>query len=41
MTGWRLGWAIGSPELILLAGKLQEPMISCPRRFPRAPDWPP
>ena len=30
MTGWRLGWAIGSPELILLAGKLQEPMISCP-----------
>ncbi len=29
MTGWRLGWAIGSPELILLAGKLQEPMISC------------
>ena len=36
MTGWRLGWAVGSPELILLAGKLQEPMVSCPSSVSQA-----
>ena len=29
MTGWRLGWAIGRPELIKLAGKIQEPLVTC------------
>ena len=30
MTGWRLGYAIANPELILLAGKMMEPLVSCP-----------
>lgn len=30
MTGWRLGYAIGNQELITLAGKLVEPLVSCP-----------
>ena len=30
MTGWRLGYAIANPELILLAGKMMEPLTSCP-----------
>ena len=30
MTGWRLGYAIANPELVLLAGKMMEPLVSCP-----------
>ena len=30
MTGWRLGWAVARPELVTLAGKMQEPVLSCP-----------
>lgn len=30
MTGWRLGYAIANPELVLLAGKMMEPITSCP-----------
>jgi aspartate/methionine/tyrosine aminotransferase len=30
MTGWRLGYAIGREELVTLAGKLVEPLVSCP-----------
>jgi len=29
MTGWRLGYAIASPELIRAAGKLMELLVSC------------
>ena len=29
MTGWRVGWAIGSRSLVQLAGKVQEPLITC------------
>ena len=29
MTGWRLGYAIGRPDVILAAGKLMEPLVSC------------
>ena len=30
MTGWRLGYAIGDPDLILLAGRMMESLVSCP-----------
>lgn len=36
MTGWRLGWAIANPELIRLAGKLMEPLTSCPSAVSQA-----
>jgi len=36
MTGWRLGYAIANPELILLAGKMMEPMTSCPTAISQA-----
>jgi aspartate aminotransferase/aminotransferase len=29
MTGWRLGWAITTPEIVGLAGKLMETVVSC------------
>ncbi|MEA2585963.1 MAG: aspartate aminotransferase [Thermomicrobiales bacterium] len=29
MTGWRLGWAITTPEIVGLAGKLMETIVSC------------
>lgn len=29
MTGWRLGWAITTPEIVGLAGKLMETTVSC------------
>ena len=29
MTGWRLGYAIARPDVILAAGKLMEPLVSC------------
>jgi aspartate/methionine/tyrosine aminotransferase len=29
MTGWRLGYAVASPEVAALIGKLQEPLVSC------------
>lgn len=29
MTGWRLGWAITTPEIVALAGKLMETVVSC------------
>ena len=29
MTGWRLGWAIGDADLIKLAGKVEEGLVSC------------
>ena len=30
MTGWRVGYAVGSPELAATLRKLQEPLVSCP-----------
>jgi aspartate/methionine/tyrosine aminotransferase len=36
MTGWRLGYAIANPELIQLAGKMMEPMVSCPTAISQA-----
>ena len=30
MTGWRLGWAVASAELIAVINKMMEPLISCP-----------
>ena len=30
MTGWRLGWAIASDDLIMAINKMLEPLISCP-----------
>lgn len=29
MTGWRLGWAVASEDLILSINKMMEPLISC------------
>jgi aspartate/methionine/tyrosine aminotransferase len=29
MTGWRLGWAITTPEIVGLAAKLMETVVSC------------
>jgi aspartate aminotransferase/aminotransferase len=29
MTGWRLGWAITTPEIVALAGKIMEAVVSC------------
>lgn len=36
MTGWRLGYAIANPELIQLAGKMMEPLTSCPSAVSQA-----
>jgi aspartate aminotransferase/aminotransferase len=36
MTGWRLGYAIANPELVLLAGKMMEPLVSCPTAISQA-----
>jgi aspartate/methionine/tyrosine aminotransferase len=36
MTGWRLGYAIANPDLILLAGKMMEPITSCPTAISQA-----
>jgi aspartate/methionine/tyrosine aminotransferase len=36
MTGWRLGYAIANPDLILLAGKMMEPLTSCPSAVSQA-----
>jgi aspartate/methionine/tyrosine aminotransferase len=36
MTGWRLGYAIANPDLILLAGKMMEPLVSCPTAISQA-----
>lgn len=30
MTGWRLGWLIADPSLIVMINKMLEPLISCP-----------
>ncbi len=30
MTGWRVGYAVGPPELAATLRKLQEPLVSCP-----------
>jgi len=30
MTGWRIGWIVGSPELISSAAKIQGHLASCP-----------
>ncbi len=29
MTGWRLGWLVAAPELVRLAGTVQEPLVTC------------
>jgi aspartate aminotransferase/aminotransferase len=29
MTGWRLGYAVASPEVATLMAKIQEPLVSC------------
>ena len=29
MTGWRVGYATGAPEVMELVAKIQEPLISC------------
>lgn len=36
MTGWRLGYAIANPELVSLAGKMMEPLVSCPTAISQA-----
>lgn len=36
MTGWRLGYAIGNPDVIRLAGKMMEPLVSCPTAISQA-----
>ncbi|MGI9254363.1 MAG: pyridoxal phosphate-dependent aminotransferase, partial [Thermomicrobiales bacterium] len=30
MTGWRIGWAIAPADLVALAAKVQEGLVSCP-----------
>jgi len=30
MTGWRIGWAVAPAELVALAAKTQEALVSCP-----------
>jgi aspartate/methionine/tyrosine aminotransferase len=30
MTGWRIGWLVGPPEVVTAAGRLVEPVSSCP-----------
>ena len=36
MTGFRVGWLRGAPEVIEVAAKLQEPFISCAVPFAQA-----
>ena len=38
MTGWRMGWGVGAPDLVKAINTLQSQMSSCPsscrlRRF--------
>ena len=36
MTGWRLGWAVGSPDVIAAAGKIQSHLTSNPSSISQA-----
>lgn len=36
MTGWRMGWAIGSPDLVRAINTLQSQMSSCPSSISQA-----
>ncbi len=36
MTGWRIGWLVAPPELVEVASKLAEAVVSCPSAVSQA-----